>query len=144
MTDNVTVDRFRGKRTSDVTGAADAAQWNHLEHRLRPCTDHRWYRRLSLSLSLSLSVSPACLLTASNLDEIMNEIIEITEINNEIIVQITTAYVLYVVNVQNCSLHTMGDFTFWIIQHDHPEVRAYPVANPKSEVVFFSFRIIPG
>jgi len=31
----------------------------------------------------------------------------------------------------------LGDFTFWIIQHDHPEVRAYPVANPKSEVVFF-------
>ena len=39
--------------------------------------------------------------------------------------------------------NTMGDFTFWIIQHDHPEVRAYPVANPKSEVVF-SFKIIPG
>jgi len=32
---------------------------------------------------------------------------------------------------------TLGDFTFWIIQHDHPEVRAYPVANPKSEVVYF-------
>ena len=34
-------------------------------------------------------------------------------------------------------IETLGDFTFWIIQHDHPEVRAYPVANPKSEVVFF-------
>ena len=31
----------------------------------------------------------------------------------------------------------MGDSTFWIIQHDHPVVHAYPVANPKSEVVFF-------
>ena len=39
--------------------------------------------------------------------------------------------------VASVGIGTMGDFTFWIIQHDHPEVRAYPVANPKSEVVFF-------
>ena len=39
--------------------------------------------------------------------------------------------------VASVGIGTMGDFTFWIIPHDHPEVRAYPVANPKSEVVFF-------
>ena len=37
---------------------------------------------------------------------------------------------------QGKNVQTLGDFTFWIIQHDHPEVRAYPVANPKSEVFF--------